>query len=128
MPVDKAMIASAREANAAYLASYEQRLAGEIVAMLPEAPDEALRVLAGRPRLSELDAETAASRRRIGGPELPAGGRFERRRPKARAWRGVPACIRRGRPSHGFPASVLAACGPKVLPRQCAGCILSFAP
>jgi hypothetical protein len=46
MPVDEAMIAEVRQANAAYLAGYEHRLAAEIVAMLPEAPDEALRVLA----------------------------------------------------------------------------------
>ncbi len=47
MPVDKAMIAAAaRQANEPYLASYEQRLAAEIVAMLPDSPDDARRVLA----------------------------------------------------------------------------------
>ena len=44
--MDEAMVAEVRQANAAYLAGYERRLANEIVAMLPEAPDEALRVLA----------------------------------------------------------------------------------
>lgn len=46
MPVDEAMVAEVRQANEPYLASYEQRLAEEIVAMLPEAPDDARRVLA----------------------------------------------------------------------------------
>ena len=46
MPPDEAMLAEMRRANAAYLAGYERRLAEEIVAMLPEAPDEARRVLA----------------------------------------------------------------------------------
>lgn len=46
MPVDEAMLAEVRQANEPYLASYEQRLAAQIVAMLPEAPDEARRVLA----------------------------------------------------------------------------------
>ena len=46
MPMDEAMLAEAREANEPYLASYERRLAAEIVAMLPDSPDEALRVLA----------------------------------------------------------------------------------
>ena len=38
MPMDEAMLAEVRQANAAYLAGYERRLAAEIVAMLPEAP------------------------------------------------------------------------------------------
>ena len=46
MPVDEAMLAEVRQANAAYLAGYERRLAAEIVEMLPDSPDEALRVLA----------------------------------------------------------------------------------
>ena len=45
-PMDEAMLAEARQANAAFLASYERRLAAEIVEMLPAAPDDARRVLA----------------------------------------------------------------------------------
>ena len=46
MTTDEALFASARQANERYHADYERRLAAEIVAMLPEAPDEARRVLA----------------------------------------------------------------------------------
>jgi hypothetical protein len=46
MPTDEAELASVRQANALCAADYERRLAAEIVAMLPEARDEALRVLA----------------------------------------------------------------------------------
>ena len=46
MPMDEAMFASVREANGPYLAGYERRLAAEIVvAMLPEAPEDAREVL-----------------------------------------------------------------------------------
>ena len=45
MPMDEAMLAEARQANAAHLAGYEQRLAAEIVAMLPDR-EQAKRVLA----------------------------------------------------------------------------------
>ena len=44
MPMDEAMLAEARQANEPYRASYQRRLAAEIVAMLPESPDEARRV------------------------------------------------------------------------------------
>jgi hypothetical protein len=46
MPLDQAMLAEVRQANAAYHADYERRLAAEIVAMLPDARDDAMRVLA----------------------------------------------------------------------------------
>ena len=46
MPTDEAALAELRQANAHYADDYERRLAAEIVAMLPEARDEALRVLA----------------------------------------------------------------------------------
>jgi hypothetical protein len=46
MPMDEAALAELRQANAHYAADYERRLAAEIVAMLPEARDEALHVLA----------------------------------------------------------------------------------
>jgi hypothetical protein len=45
MPTDEAALAELRHANARFAADYERRLAAEIVAMLPEARDEALRVL-----------------------------------------------------------------------------------
>jgi hypothetical protein len=45
MPMGEAMLAEVRQANAAYLAGYERRLAAEIVAMLPDR-EEARRVLA----------------------------------------------------------------------------------
>ena len=43
--LDQAELASVRQANRAYAADYERKLAQEIVLMLPEARDEALRVL-----------------------------------------------------------------------------------
>lgn len=43
--MDEAMLAEVRQANAAYLASYERRLAEEIVTMLPNSPDDAREVL-----------------------------------------------------------------------------------
>jgi hypothetical protein len=46
MPRDEVALAELRQANAHYAADYERRLAAEIVAMLPEARDEARRVLA----------------------------------------------------------------------------------
>jgi hypothetical protein len=46
MPTDEALIARVRLANAHHAADYERRLAAEIVAMLPPAREEALRVLA----------------------------------------------------------------------------------
>jgi hypothetical protein len=46
MPRDEVALAELRQANHPYVASYERRLAAEIVAMLPEARNEALRVLA----------------------------------------------------------------------------------
>jgi hypothetical protein len=46
MPTDEAALAELRQANAHFAADYERRLAAEIVAMLPEAREEALRVLA----------------------------------------------------------------------------------
>jgi hypothetical protein len=45
MPIDETELASVREANQPYHAGYERRLAAEIVAMLPQARDEALRIL-----------------------------------------------------------------------------------
>ena len=45
MAMDEAPLAEVREGNAAYLAGYEQRLAAEIVAMLPYVRDDAWRVL-----------------------------------------------------------------------------------
>lgn len=45
MPVDQAALAELRRANARFAAHYERHLAAEIVAMLPEARDEALLVL-----------------------------------------------------------------------------------
>ena len=44
MSMDDAMLAEARQANEPYRASYPSRLAAEIVAMLPELPDEARQV------------------------------------------------------------------------------------
>jgi hypothetical protein len=44
MPTDEAVLARVRQANARFAAGYERRLAAAIVAMLPEARDEALRV------------------------------------------------------------------------------------
>ena len=46
MPMDEAVLAEVRQANERYAADYERRLAEEIVTMLPDSPDEALRVLA----------------------------------------------------------------------------------
>ena len=46
MPMDEAMLAEVRQANEAYRASYPRRLAAEIVAMLPDSPEEASLVLA----------------------------------------------------------------------------------
>jgi hypothetical protein len=46
MPIDEAALAELRQANAHHAADYERRLAAEIAAMLPEAREEALRVLA----------------------------------------------------------------------------------
>jgi hypothetical protein len=45
MPADEVARAELRQANAAYLAGYERRLAEEIAAMLPDR-EEARRVLA----------------------------------------------------------------------------------
>jgi hypothetical protein len=45
MPPDEAELAELRQANAHYALTYERRLAAQIVAMLPEARDEALLVL-----------------------------------------------------------------------------------
>jgi hypothetical protein len=46
MPIDEAALAELRQANAHHAAEYERRLAAEIVAMLPETRDDALRALA----------------------------------------------------------------------------------
>jgi hypothetical protein len=47
MPMmDEAELAELRQANAHYAADYERRLATEIVALLPDDREEALRVLA----------------------------------------------------------------------------------
>jgi hypothetical protein len=46
IPTDEAALAELRQANAHHAADYERRLAAEIVAMLPEARDEAVLVLA----------------------------------------------------------------------------------
>ena len=54
MPMDEAALAELRQANAAYLAGYERRLAAQIVAMLPEARDEASLVLAFVDRILDL--------------------------------------------------------------------------
>ena len=46
MPTDEAEFAELRQANERHAADYERQLAAEIVAMLPEAREEAKRVLA----------------------------------------------------------------------------------
>ena len=80
--MDEAMLAEVRQANAAYLAGYERRLAAEIVAMLPDR-EEAWRVLATVD--GHVECETAAAR------TAPAPTAAPRRRlrsgPQARRWR-----------------------------------------
>ena len=46
MPTNEAALAELRHANERHAADYERRLAAEIVAMLPEAREEAKHVLA----------------------------------------------------------------------------------
>ena len=82
------MIAEVRQANAAYLAGYQRRLAEKIVAMLPEARDDARRVLAVVDAMLALELpprepEPSEPRpsRSIDGPGWPAWRPFERRRP-----------------------------------------------
>ena len=69
-PMDEAMIAAARQANEPYLASYPRRLAEEIVAMLPEARDDALRVLAFVDAM--LNVKVPPRQPRPSDPQLPA--------------------------------------------------------
>jgi hypothetical protein len=57
MPMDEAALAELRLTNAAFADSYNQRLAAEIVAMLPEDRDEASRVLAYIDAILNLPAD-----------------------------------------------------------------------
>jgi hypothetical protein len=55
MPTDEAALAEARQANERYRDDYERRLAAEIVALLPEDRDDALRVLATAHAILDLE-------------------------------------------------------------------------
>jgi hypothetical protein len=65
MPTDEAELAELRQANAHYAADYERRLAKDIVMLLPEARDDALRVLALVAAILNLPAK----RREAGHPK-----------------------------------------------------------
>jgi hypothetical protein len=65
MPMDKAELASLRQANERYAADYDRRLAAEIVAMLPRARDEAALVLRFAHAILDLELPTPEGRRNV---------------------------------------------------------------